>query len=67
MRVVLVFPTCKVFSSLGLAVSTFLLYFLTENMPSGANIVRFERAEYDLGVERGRRGFGDSSFVPSSR
>ena len=29
--VVLVFPTCKVFSSLGLAVSTFLLYRLTEN------------------------------------
>ena len=48
--VVLVFPTCKVFSSLGLAVSTFLLYLLTENF-SGAKIVRFERAEDDLGVE----------------
>ena len=29
--VVLVFPTCEVFSSLGLAVSTFLLYLVTEN------------------------------------
>ena len=36
-------------------------------MPSGVNIVRFERAEDDLGVEWRRRGAGDSSFVPYSR
>ena len=49
--VVLVFPTCKVFSSLGLAVSTFRLYIFSQKMPSGAKIVRFERAEDELGVE----------------
>ncbi len=48
--VVLVFPTCKVFSPLGLAVSTFRLYLLTDNA-SGAKIVRFERAEDGIGVE----------------
>ena len=36
-------------------------------MPSGANIVRFEQAEDELGVEWRRGGVGDSSFVPSSR
>ncbi len=36
-------------------------------MPSGAKIVRFERAEDDLGVEWRHCGVGDSSFVPSSR
>ena len=36
-------------------------------MPSGAKIVRFERAEDELGVEWRRGGVGDSSFVPSSR
>ena len=36
-------------------------------MPSGAKIVRFERAEDELGVEWRLGGVGDSSFVPSSR
>ena len=36
-------------------------------MPYGAKMVRFERAEDELGVEWRRGGVDDSSFVQSSR
>ncbi len=60
--VVLVFPTCKVFSSLGLAVSTFLLYVLTENA------IRSEDSQIRTSWRRFRGGVMPSwCFVPSSR